>query len=137
MTVSLQNSLLPGNGPIEAGHCLPHAEVRAIAAIAEAFDESAAVLARALVVEDYDLAAEALMAWPLLSSPWSPAAAFGFRVVASLEDKVGFLPEGRLGGEPASAPERSRENQVRARDVPHARLPRRAKQSPMRYDLLT
>ncbi|MCP3472108.1 hypothetical protein NLM33_17460 [Bradyrhizobium sp. CCGUVB1N3] len=61
----------------------------------EFLDESAAVLARALVVEDYDLAAEALMAWPLLSSAWSPAAAFGFRVVASLEDKVGFLPAGR------------------------------------------
>jgi hypothetical protein len=56
--------------------------------------ESAAVLARALIVEDYDLAAEALMAWPLTSSVWSPAAAFGFRVLASLEDKVGFLPGG-------------------------------------------
>jgi hypothetical protein len=54
--------------------------------------ESAAVLARALITEDYDLAAEALMAWPLTSSVWSPAAAFGFQVVASLEDKVGFLP---------------------------------------------
>lgn len=61
----------------------------------EFLDESASVLARALVIEDYDLAAEALMAWPLLSSSWSPAAAFGFRVVASLEDKVGFLPAGR------------------------------------------
>jgi hypothetical protein len=59
--------------------------------------ESAAVLARALVVEDYDLAAEALMAWPLTSSPWSPSAAFGFRVVASLEDKMGiFRPVARL-----------------------------------------
>lgn len=61
----------------------------------EFLDESAAVLARALVIEDYDLAAEALMAWPLLGESWSPAAAFGFRVVASLEDKVGFLPAGR------------------------------------------
>ncbi|MBR0717282.1 DUF6895 family protein [Bradyrhizobium liaoningense] len=61
----------------------------------EFLDESAAVLARALVIEDYDLAAEALMAWPLLSTSWSPAAAFGFRVIASLEDKVGFLPAGR------------------------------------------
>jgi hypothetical protein len=58
--------------------------------------ESGAVLARALLIEDYDLAAEALMAWPLTSSPWSSAAAFGFRVLASLEEKVGFLPAGRL-----------------------------------------
>jgi hypothetical protein len=62
---------------------------------AEVLDDSAAVLARALLSEDYDLAAEALMAWPLLSRPWSAAAAFGFRVVASLEDKTGFLPPGR------------------------------------------
>lgn len=62
----------------------------------EFLGESAAVLARALIIEDYDLAAEALMAWPLTSSVWSSAAAFGFRVVASLEDKVGFLPAGPL-----------------------------------------
>ena len=61
----------------------------------ELLGESAAVLTRALIVEDYDLAAEALMAWPLTSSSWDPAAAFGFRVLASLEDKVGFLPAGR------------------------------------------
>jgi hypothetical protein len=60
----------------------------------EFLNESAALLARALVIEDYDLAAEVLMAWPLTSSSWSPAAAFGFRVLASLEDKVGFLPSG-------------------------------------------
>ncbi len=64
--------------------------------VEEFLGESAAVLARALIVEDYDLAAEALMAWPLTSSAWSPAAAFGFRVVASLEDIVGFLPAGPL-----------------------------------------
>jgi hypothetical protein len=62
----------------------------------EFLHESAVVLARALIVEDYDLAAEALMAWPLTSSVWSSAAAFGFRVLASLEDKVGFLPSGPL-----------------------------------------
>ena len=32
------------------------------------------------------------MAWPLTSAPWSPAAMFGFRVLAELEDAVGFLP---------------------------------------------
>jgi len=62
----------------------------------EFLGESEAVLARALVIEDYDLAAEALMAWPLTSSSWSSAAAFGFRVLTSLEEKVGFLPAGRL-----------------------------------------
>jgi hypothetical protein len=62
--------------------------------IEEFLGESAAILARALIVEDYDLAAEALMAWPLTSSDWCPAAAFGFKVLASLEDKVGFLPAG-------------------------------------------
>ena len=61
----------------------------------EFLNESAVVLARALIAEDYDLAAEALMAWPLTSTAWSPSAAFGFRVLASLEDKVGFLPAGR------------------------------------------
>ena len=61
----------------------------------EFLGESEAVLARALITEDYDLAAEALMAWPLTSSAWSSSAAFAFRVIASLEDKVGFLPAGR------------------------------------------
>jgi hypothetical protein len=62
----------------------------------EFLGESEAVLSRALVIEDYDLAAEALMAWPLTSTPWSSAATFGFRVLAFLEEKVGFLPAGRL-----------------------------------------
>src|ERR1700731_4005971 len=61
----------------------------------EFLSESAAVLARALIVEDYDLAAEALMAWPLTSSAWAPTAAFGFRVPAPLEARGGFLPAGR------------------------------------------
>ena len=54
--------------------------------------ESEALLARALLLEDYDLTAEVLMAWPLTSAPWSAAAAFGLRVLAELEDEVGFLP---------------------------------------------
>jgi hypothetical protein len=54
--------------------------------------DAAALLARALMLEDYDLAVEVLMAWPLTSAPWSPAGAFGFRVLAELEDEVGFLP---------------------------------------------
>jgi hypothetical protein len=54
--------------------------------------ESEALLARSLLLEDYDLASEVLMAWPLTSASWSPAAAFGLRVLAELEDEVGFLP---------------------------------------------
>jgi hypothetical protein len=58
----------------------------------EILGESAVVLARSLLLEDYDLTAEVLMAWPLTSAPWSPAATFGFHVLAELEDTVGFLP---------------------------------------------
>jgi hypothetical protein len=58
----------------------------------EILGESAALLARSLLLEDYDLTAEVLMAWPLTSAPWTPAAAFAFRVLAELEDSVGFLP---------------------------------------------
>lgn len=60
----------------------------------EILSESAAVLARSLLLEDYDLAAEVLMAWPLTSAPWTPAATFGLRVLADFEDRVGFLPAG-------------------------------------------
>lgn len=60
----------------------------------EILEESAALLARSLLLEDFDLAAEVLMSWPLTASPWPAAAAFGFRVLAELEDKVGFLPAG-------------------------------------------
>ena len=54
--------------------------------------ESSALLARSLLLEDYDLTAEVLMAWPLTGASWTPAAAFGFRTLAELEDTVGFLP---------------------------------------------
>jgi hypothetical protein len=60
----------------------------------EILGESAGVLARSLLLEDYDLAAEVLMAWPLTSAHWNPAATFGFRVLANFEDMVGFLPAG-------------------------------------------
>jgi len=54
--------------------------------------EAEAVLAWCLDESDYDLGGEVLLAWPLTGSPWSPAAAFGFRVLARVEDVVGFLP---------------------------------------------
>lgn len=56
--------------------------------------ESTALLLRSLLMEDFDLAAEVLMTWPLLAADWTPAAAFGFRVLAELEDRTGYLPAG-------------------------------------------
>jgi len=54
--------------------------------------EADAALARCLDQEDYDLAGEILLTWPLTGNSWSAAAAFGFRVLASVEDQAGFLP---------------------------------------------
>jgi hypothetical protein len=58
--------------------------------------EAGSLLARYLDAEDYDLAGEVLMAWPLTGAAWSPSAAFGFRVLASVEDQVGVLPCGNI-----------------------------------------
>ena len=60
--------------------------VRAILADVEA------ALSRCLDVEDYDLAGELLLAWPLLGAAWSDTAAFAFSVLGRIEDEVGFLP---------------------------------------------
>ena len=54
--------------------------------------EAEVALARCLDEQDYDLAAEVLLAWPLTGDSWSAAAAFGFRVLAYVEDDAGFLP---------------------------------------------
>jgi hypothetical protein len=54
--------------------------------------EAEAALARCLDAQDYDLAGEILLAWPLTGKIWSPAACFAFRVLADVEDKAGFLP---------------------------------------------
>jgi hypothetical protein len=54
--------------------------------------EAEAALARCLDAQDYDLAGEILLAWPLTGKTWSPAAAFAFRVLARVEDEAGFLP---------------------------------------------
>lgn len=56
--------------------------------------EAEALLARALLLNDFDLAAELVMVWPQLGTPLSPAARFGFRVLAELEDRIGLLPAG-------------------------------------------
>ncbi len=54
--------------------------------------EVEAALAGCLDRQDYDLAGELLLAWPLTGRSWSTGAAFAFRVLAEVEDKVGFLP---------------------------------------------
>jgi len=62
---------------------------RAAAAIAAECDSA---LAGVLDDDDFDLAAELLLAQPYLRRRWSPAAAFGFSVLAAVEDRVGVLP---------------------------------------------
>ncbi len=54
--------------------------------------EAEAVLAWCLDESDYDLGGEVLLAWPLTGGDWSAGAAFGFRVLARVEDAAGFLP---------------------------------------------
>lgn len=68
-------------------HPLPR-PVEAILAVADG------LLARSLLLEDFDLAAEVLMVGPMLGAPWTPTAAFGLRVLAELEDETGYLPAG-------------------------------------------
>jgi hypothetical protein len=54
--------------------------------------EAEGMLARCLDEQDYDLAAEVLLAWPLTGESWSPAATFAFRVLCNVEKAAGFLP---------------------------------------------
>lgn len=58
-----------------------------------------ALVIRYLDHGDYDLVCELLMAWPQLRAPWSPVAAFAFRVLAQVEDEVGLLPCGNVDSE--------------------------------------
>ncbi len=58
----------------------------------ELLAEAEGMLARALDEQDYDLAGEILLAWPLTGEAWSPAAAFAFRVLCRVEREAGFLP---------------------------------------------
>ena len=54
--------------------------------------DAEAALARCLDDQDYDLAGELLLTWPLTGRSWGASAAFGFRVLAHVEDRAGFLP---------------------------------------------
>jgi hypothetical protein len=58
----------------------------------EILSETEAMLARCLDEQDYDLAGELLLAWPLINTCWSSSSTFAFHVLASVEDKAGFLP---------------------------------------------
>jgi hypothetical protein len=57
--------------------------------------EARSFLARCLDEEDYDLAAETLMIWPLVGAPWCASSAFAFRVLLHVEDQAGVLPSVR------------------------------------------
>lgn len=59
---------------------------------AELAQDAAGLLARCLDEDDFDLAAEALFAWPYLRRPWDATAAFGLHVLRLVDDEVGFLP---------------------------------------------
>jgi hypothetical protein len=76
----------------------PRRPPRSRAAIAA---EAEAALARCLDQENYDLGGEMLMTWPLTGAPWSAGAAFGFRVLAHLEDREGILPAPGVQADPA------------------------------------
>jgi hypothetical protein len=54
--------------------------------------DAEAALAAALDTDNLDLLAELLWTWPMLGIPWSPAATFGFALLASAQDVHGFLP---------------------------------------------
>ena len=54
--------------------------------------EADSALAGALDDDDFDLAGELLLTAPYLRREWSPAASFGFAVLAFVEDEVGVLP---------------------------------------------
>jgi uncharacterized protein DUF6895 len=54
--------------------------------------DAVAALAFSLDGDDFDLTAELLSIWPMLRLAWSPCASFGFRVLADMQDELGFLP---------------------------------------------
>jgi hypothetical protein len=58
--------------------------------------EAESLLARYIDVEDYDLAGEIIMAWPLSGASWSTSATFAFRVLATVEDQASILPCGNI-----------------------------------------
>ena len=71
--------------------------------------DAEAALAAGLDADNFDLAAELLWTWPMLGLPWSPAATFGFRILAAAQDESGFLPgPGYSASEHFRLPEKDR-----------------------------
>jgi hypothetical protein len=54
--------------------------------------EADAALAASLDEPDYDLSGEILLTWPYTRGRWSASAIVGFAILASVEDRLGFLP---------------------------------------------
>ncbi len=50
------------------------------------------LLVRYMDEQNYDIAGELLMAWPLLNKHWSSTAAFALNCLFQIEERVGFLP---------------------------------------------
>jgi len=55
-------------------------------------EDAEAALARCLYDQDYDLTGEVLFAWPLTKHRWSNTSILAFRVLARLDDELGYLP---------------------------------------------
>jgi uncharacterized protein DUF6895 len=49
-------------------------------------------LALSLDIDDFDVTAEVTMTWPMLALPWSSSAIFAFGLLATADDKLGFVP---------------------------------------------
>lgn len=54
--------------------------------------DAEAALGACLDDQDFDLAGEILLTWPLLRRVWPAAATFGFSCLTGIEDTAGFLP---------------------------------------------
>jgi len=55
---------------------------------------ASAFLAKSIETEDYDLAAELLLCWPMCGLEWNAAADFSWRLLQYVENTVGILPGG-------------------------------------------
>jgi hypothetical protein len=67
-------------------------EVRLPRSAAALAAEAEAALASSLDEPDYDVAGELLLTSPYLRRRWSAPSALGFAILASVEDRLGFLP---------------------------------------------
>ncbi len=76
-------------------------------------EDAEVALAVALDADNFDLAAELLWTWPMLHRPFSPAATFGFGILAAAQDARGFVPgPGYVAESCASLPARLQEEYV-------------------------